>query len=47
MANRILANTQWEVAHDGLASLRAVEYFIPKNRLCELRHRGAAEGIAS
>ena len=47
MANRILANTQWEVAGDGLASSGAVEYFIPKNRLRELRHRRGVEGIAS
>jgi hypothetical protein len=36
-----------EVADDGLVSLGAVEYFIPRNRLCELRHRREAEGIAS
>lgn len=47
MANRIWANTRWEVADDGLSSLGPVEYFIPRNRLCELRHRREAEGIAS
>jgi hypothetical protein len=47
MANRIWADAQWEVADDGLASLGPVEYFIPKDRLCELRHRREAERIAS
>ena len=47
MASRIWANAEWEVADDGLASLGDVEYFIPKNRLCELRPGRQAQGIAS
>jgi hypothetical protein len=46
MPNRIWANNNWEVADDGLASLGLVEYFIPRNRLCELRHGREAEGVA-
>jgi hypothetical protein len=47
MPTRIWANNHWQVADDGLASLGPVEYFIPRSRLCELRHRREAEGIAS
>jgi hypothetical protein len=44
---RIWANTDWEVAEDGMATLsRPVEYFIPRNRLCELRSGMQARGIA-
>jgi hypothetical protein len=46
MQTRIWANNDWEVANDGLASLGPVEYFIPRNRLCELRHGREAERVA-
>jgi hypothetical protein len=46
MPTRIWANADWEIADDGLASLGDVDYFIPKNRLCELRHGRQTEGIA-
>jgi hypothetical protein len=47
MPNRIWANADWEVADDGLASLDAVDQFIPRDRLCELRQGRETEGIAS
>lgn len=47
MANRIWANNHWEVAADGMAFLGPVDYFIPRNRLCELRPGKEANGVAS
>jgi hypothetical protein len=47
MPKRIWANNDWEVADDGLASLDAVDYFIERHRLCELRPGRQKEGIAS
>jgi hypothetical protein len=44
---RLWANTHWEVADDGLASLGDVEYFIPRDRLCELRPGEEANGVVS
>jgi hypothetical protein len=46
MPTRIWANNDWEVADGGMASLGPVEYFIPRNRLCELLHGREAEGVA-
>jgi hypothetical protein len=47
MPNRIWANSHWEVADDGMASLGLVDYFIPRDRLCELRGgRFEGKGIA-
>jgi hypothetical protein len=45
--NRIWANDHWEVADDGMAALGPVEYFIPLDRLCELRPGKEARGVAS
>jgi hypothetical protein len=47
MPNRMWANTDWEVADDGLASLGTVDYFIARHRLCELRPGRQKEGVAS
>jgi hypothetical protein len=47
MPNRKWANAAWEVADDGLASLGDVDYFIPEERLCELRPGRQEEGIAT
>ena len=47
MPKRIWANSHWKVADDGMASLGPVDYFIPKERLCELRGgRFEGKGIA-
>jgi hypothetical protein len=43
---RIWANTHWEVTEDGMASLGPVDYFIPKDRLCELRDGFEGKGIS-
>ena len=37
MTRKLWANSHWEVAEDGMNSLNGIEYFIPKDRLCELR----------
>jgi hypothetical protein len=47
MANRLWANTDWEVADDGLVALGAVDYFIARHRLCELRPGRQGKGVAS
>jgi hypothetical protein len=47
MANRLWANNHWEVADDGMASLGPVDYFIARDRLCELRSGRETAGIAS
>jgi hypothetical protein len=44
---RLWANTHWEVAEDGVASLEPMEYFIWKNHLCQLRWGNEASGIAN
>jgi hypothetical protein len=43
---RFWANAHWEVAEDGMASLGLVDYFIPKDRLCELRDDFKGKGIS-
>lgn len=47
MPTRIWANDDWEVADDGLASIGTVDYFIARNRLCELRPGRQQEAVAS
>jgi hypothetical protein len=47
MPIRIWANADWEVANDGMASIGSVEYFIARNRLCELRPGRENRGVAS
>jgi hypothetical protein len=46
MTNRLWANSHWEVADDGVASITTVEYFIPRHRLCELHDRYRGRCIA-
>jgi hypothetical protein len=47
MPTRMWANDDWEVADDGLAFLGPVDYFIARDRLCELRPGREAEGVAT
>jgi hypothetical protein len=47
MRTRIWANDDWEVTDDGMAALGPVDYFIPLDRLCELRPSKEARGVAS
>ena len=46
---RLWANTHWEVAEDGIASLEPapMEYFIAKDRICVLRWGMEGRGIAN
>jgi hypothetical protein len=46
MPRRIWANSHWEVAEDGMASLGSVDYFIPRHRLCELHPGREVQGVA-
>jgi hypothetical protein len=47
MPSRLWANNQWEVATDGIAALGDVDYFIARDRLCELRPGRQHLGVAS
>lgn len=46
---RLWANTHWEVAEDGIASLEPAprQYFIFKDHLCQLRWGMEGRGIAN